>query len=181
MSYASIYVMKAGEFVKIGFSKYPDKRLKQIQTGNPVSVELLCSTPGFMRSEAEIHSFLRGAGLKMNGEWYREKDVRAIVQSLMEGNVGQARSRAKSRYVRAHEPKPARFTVDKNGSAKMWNCCDEAQHRGGYMALFKHFLDTHGATRSQAKAAINHKKEEARKLGAMIKADPEYWSKTWGG
>jgi hypothetical protein len=43
------------KYFKIGYSKHPNKRLKQLQTGNHQKLGILCSMPGSL----ELEGFLK--------------------------------------------------------------------------------------------------------------------------
>lgn len=64
---------------KIGVSKNPSKRLKQIQTGCPFKVSILAYVEHLGRdSEKEMHK--RYKGDRMQGEWFRINDeIRSII------------------------------------------------------------------------------------------------------
>jgi hypothetical protein len=69
--------MKSQDYhYKIGISHQPKKRLKQLQTGNPVTITLLFTLelqPGFTtrKVENEIHRFLKKNNKWIRGEWFR--------------------------------------------------------------------------------------------------------------
>jgi hypothetical protein len=72
MSY--VYLVSAGSDgpVKIGVSNSPFARLKEIQTGNPTSLELAAMWPTFTRSEAfyvERHVLSDAVLFRLQGEW----------------------------------------------------------------------------------------------------------------
>ena len=54
--------------VKIGYSKHPDKRLKEIQTTAPFKVSILKVIPGNFIEEKKWHRHF--AWCKTNNEWY---------------------------------------------------------------------------------------------------------------
>jgi hypothetical protein len=57
-----------GAAVKIGVTKYPGKRLGDIQSGNPAKVHLVASVPGGRELERMLHRFL--SRYRVNGEWF---------------------------------------------------------------------------------------------------------------
>ena len=66
-----IYVIQAGGEdgpVKIGLTYDPEKRLAELQTGNPEILTLLRVLEGDAAREAEIHSMF--SHLKIRGEWF---------------------------------------------------------------------------------------------------------------
>ncbi|MBW7965282.1 GIY-YIG nuclease family protein [Bradyrhizobium sp. BR 10261] len=64
-----VYVIKAGENVKIGFSKDVDQRQKQLQTFFPFPLELLLSMPGSALTERQLHRRFKCS--RVTGEWFR--------------------------------------------------------------------------------------------------------------
>lgn len=64
-----LYFIKAGDRVKIGTSNDVDKRIKQIQTGNPDTVEKLAEFEGFAERESGIHKEL--SDIRIRGEWFK--------------------------------------------------------------------------------------------------------------
>ncbi|MFF9594058.1 GIY-YIG nuclease family protein [Streptomyces sp. NPDC014646] len=54
--------------VKIGTSNNPEKRLKELQTGNPDRLEVLWSTPGGRELESMLHRAF--AAYRVEGEWF---------------------------------------------------------------------------------------------------------------
>ena len=65
-----IYLIKCDktESCKIGYSKNPENRLIQLQTGNPFSLELVTSIEGGLKKEKLIHKFFKK--YKLSGEWF---------------------------------------------------------------------------------------------------------------
>jgi len=65
---ASVYFIGAGDRIKIGFSRRPTERLKDLQTSHHLKLELLATMPGSFQTEARLHK--RFAHLKQKGEWF---------------------------------------------------------------------------------------------------------------
>ena len=72
-----VYFIQAGGHgrpIKVGYSKNPSKRLKQLQTGCPYKLNLLFTIPGNKKKEAELHyqfRFLQYTGDEpLKGEWF---------------------------------------------------------------------------------------------------------------
>lgn len=63
-----IYFLRCGEFVKIGYSKEPENRLRYFETGSPYDFEMLAVHPGSERDEAALHRLL--AAYRHKGEWF---------------------------------------------------------------------------------------------------------------
>ncbi|MGP5722781.1 GIY-YIG nuclease family protein [Corynebacterium casei] len=55
--------------VKIGFSDSPESRMKSMQTGSPVPLELLGTIPGGQDVEMELHERFKSD--RSHGEWFR--------------------------------------------------------------------------------------------------------------
>lgn len=96
-----IYVAEIldGKFVKIGFcaDESPQKRLAQLQTGNPYQINLVFAVVGTLRQEQALHSALRVAFdrifIKTPGnEWYpgRHPFMRNIIAQLGTGGANAA-------------------------------------------------------------------------------------------
>lgn len=82
-----IYIMRdTGNktLYKFGISKNPNKRNKQLQTGNPNKIELIFYTEiddniNIKSAEKEIHNYLKENGFWQRGEWFCIKDENRIV------------------------------------------------------------------------------------------------------
>jgi hypothetical protein len=78
-----VYVIKAGENVKIGFSKDVEQRQRQLQTFFPFALELLLSMRGSVLTERQLHHRFKCS--RVTGEWFRlTPDIEAFVR---ENNV----------------------------------------------------------------------------------------------
>lgn len=64
---------KSTDLVKIGYSKNPVQRLKQLQTGNGQSLELLYSIVGDRNYEAFLDKFFDAC--RVHGEWFNKRSV----------------------------------------------------------------------------------------------------------
>jgi hypothetical protein len=70
-----LYVIRVvgTSWVKFGISSDPERRMKSLQTGNPMELELLYVIGPFrdaMKWEKRIHSVLTADGLHVRGEWF---------------------------------------------------------------------------------------------------------------
>jgi len=64
--------------LKIGYSDDPDKRVRTLATGSPVSLRVLAKMPGTQAMEKEIHA--KFAHLKVENEWFHlTDDIRAYI------------------------------------------------------------------------------------------------------
>lgn len=60
---------QCGGAIKIGFSKSPENRLKELQTGYPDTLIILLMMPGSESTESTLHREFAASRLK--GEWFR--------------------------------------------------------------------------------------------------------------
>lgn len=64
-----IYFIKSKRFVKIGYTaKEPEKRLAQLQTGNPETLKLLGTIEGTPEVEKALHNYFNR--FHFRGEWF---------------------------------------------------------------------------------------------------------------
>ena len=68
--------------IKIGRSKDPNKRLKQLQTGNPNKLRLIASFKGEGWKEKNLHERLEK--FRLEGEWFNINCVGSIPEDLYE-------------------------------------------------------------------------------------------------
>jgi len=67
-----VYVLQAGPFYKIGWSEKPERRLKQVQTGNPYKVRIFCVIKTLSKgNEAMIQSLFEDKKTEAGNEWFR--------------------------------------------------------------------------------------------------------------
>jgi predicted GIY-YIG superfamily endonuclease len=73
-----IYIISNDQgYIKVGVSKHPEKRLKQLQTGNEHKLELIfteefnCSRKHILHIEKLLHKELKKLTTKMIGEWFK--------------------------------------------------------------------------------------------------------------
>jgi hypothetical protein len=65
--------------IKIGYSDDPEKRLRQLATGSPISLRIFARMPGNQVMEREIHA--RFAHLKVDNEWFHfTDDIRTYIE-----------------------------------------------------------------------------------------------------
>jgi len=81
---SKIYIIQCNEYYKVGISKSPRSRLKQLQTSNPYELKLkrTYKLPSPKTSEALIHMMLKEYHVR--GEWFNtELDViNSVIESL---------------------------------------------------------------------------------------------------
>jgi hypothetical protein len=74
-----IYFVRCGEFVKIGFSTWPEYRMQFLAVYNPIPCTLIASFPGTYQDEARVHRYARQ--FKHRGEWFRWcPEIAALVE-----------------------------------------------------------------------------------------------------
>lgn len=79
MKSTHLYVIRCGDYVKIGVTNDVDKRLKQLQTGNPSQLVLEYVEARYKPEKAEkwLHQVFQHK--RINGEWFKElsgEDIR---------------------------------------------------------------------------------------------------------
>lgn len=70
--------------IKIGRSKDPEKRLKQLQTGNSNQLKIIASFENLGWREKELHDLLKKWRIRNNGEWFSYECVGSIPTDLYE-------------------------------------------------------------------------------------------------
>jgi hypothetical protein len=79
-----------GEFgggIKIGYSKTPESRLKQLQTSYPDTLKILVLVPGSNKDEKSYHR--KFEHIKLNGEWFKpEKELIDEIE-ILKARYGQ--------------------------------------------------------------------------------------------
>lgn len=86
----TIYIVRAGDAVKIGFTRTLPQRLAQLQTFHPNALELLAAFPGSPLIERGLHR--RFASARLTGEWFRwtSEIARVAFEKSTENNVRTA-------------------------------------------------------------------------------------------
>lgn len=75
--------------VKIGFtSKSPEERLRNLQTGSPTELKLMCFQPGTRADEQHLHEIL--GDFRLHGEWFEAADLVIYVMALVCRNAIKA-------------------------------------------------------------------------------------------
>lgn len=62
----------AAQAVKIGFTRNPERRLRQLQTANATPLRTLCVFENVQAFEASLHQSF--ASRRMSGEWFNDAD-----------------------------------------------------------------------------------------------------------
>lgn len=76
-----LYFIRSGQYVKIGISEAPQRRIASIQTSNPDELEVLAVVEGGAQLEAEMHR--RFAALHYRGEWFRDDTtIRQVIAGM---------------------------------------------------------------------------------------------------
>jgi hypothetical protein len=78
-----IYFIRSGQFVKVGVSEQPWKRLSNLQTAHHDHLEMLAIMPGDRAFEQRLHK--RFAEYRHNREWFRDSDpLQQYIQEVRE-------------------------------------------------------------------------------------------------
>lgn len=64
-----VYFMKMGDYIKIGWSAWPESRRASLQTSTPYDIIILGAFPGPQQSEGIVHRLF--AMHRHKGEWFR--------------------------------------------------------------------------------------------------------------
>lgn len=81
--------------IKIGYSATPERRLSSMQTGSPVSLELVALIPGSKQDERHLHE--QFAGQRNRGEWFTPSaELDALIASCQLAS-GESPASANSR------------------------------------------------------------------------------------
>lgn len=91
----NIYIIRSETFLKIGIAQDISRRLKGLQTGNPIDLELFyseqtCEPTGV---EEEIHRRLTKLGFHKRGEWFTctpefaRRTVRCVIELFDRGDI----------------------------------------------------------------------------------------------
>jgi hypothetical protein len=73
----TIYFIRGAGAIKIGFASSLVRRMASLQTGSPVTLEVIASFKGTMAQERQIHAAL--AEYRLQGEWFQ--DTTAVVSA----------------------------------------------------------------------------------------------------
>jgi len=74
---AGVYFIQAGGpkgCIKIGHSRYPASRLRELQTGCPDALTLLGSVRGPVELEKALHLYFSDERVRSDGEWFRSSE-----------------------------------------------------------------------------------------------------------
>lgn len=86
MTKPQVYFIKplhSGGPVKIGFSRYLEKRLAALQVGSPVPLEVEASFAGSCRAETYLHR--KFCSQRIRGEWFRRSaELSAVIEHVKE-------------------------------------------------------------------------------------------------
>jgi hypothetical protein len=90
MSNGSVYFVRSGRYVKIGWTTGSvSRRIESLQVGNPIPIELIGSALGEPFREAQLHQIASPAHVR--GEWFHgDHDViRRVIEAMTEGSLWQ--------------------------------------------------------------------------------------------
>ncbi len=82
-----VYFLRCGDWVKIGFSTDPTRRVREITTKVPYEITTLLTVPGTMQDEKRLHRALER--FRINGEWfaYRSEIAALMARCMAFGKV----------------------------------------------------------------------------------------------
>ena len=87
-----VYAIQAGGPggpVKIGYSRNPWRRLRQLQTGNPAALRLLAAEPNAIpEDERRAHDAIKSFAEPLNGEWFTASAVGQFVRDMVDSGFG---------------------------------------------------------------------------------------------
>lgn len=80
-NWGSVYIIQCGKFYKVGRTNGSvQSRMRQLQAGNPIKLELICTLPDPEPSEIEriIHRAYKAQ--RTSGEWFRfeQQDIDSL-------------------------------------------------------------------------------------------------------
>ena len=105
-----IYFIICGAKVKIGFSANPEKRLKNLQTGNAALLSLAATMQGTVEHEKELHK--RFEGYNINGEWFSYKgELKAFILNIPRQPKHVQYCSPLDEYIRKHHIKASDFAA----------------------------------------------------------------------
>lgn len=108
---AYLYVIQAGEFVKIGISRNVQARLAELQTGNPLPLAILDAFEFADAEQVERALHQRFANARVQGEWFRltAEDLEALADICRSYRLGNLPTVARSA---AHLPTVHRVDLE---------------------------------------------------------------------
>jgi hypothetical protein len=62
------FITEDNRYLKVGYSKNPQSRLRKLQTGSPLLLRILKVIPGSLELEAFFHRLL--SPNRVHGEWF---------------------------------------------------------------------------------------------------------------
>lgn len=83
MKNKKLYVMQCNNFIKIGVSDNPERRIKDLQTGNPYEIKLLLAIDDYdaYGLENQFHKYFKN--INSIGEWFEvDENVKYFVKYL---------------------------------------------------------------------------------------------------
>jgi hypothetical protein len=80
----TVYFLGCEGRIKVGYSRDPESRIKELSTGAPAKLTLLGRVDGSRKLESAIHRALRNC--RESGEWFRDyRAVRVVMQEVLDG------------------------------------------------------------------------------------------------
>lgn len=101
-----IYFISDGELVKVGFALSVESRILDIQCGNGRKIAPICTAPGTMKMERELHAILPA---RQNGEWFAPSRKLLRLLRIVATTAPGARERCIPDFIANERVKQARF------------------------------------------------------------------------
>jgi len=156
----SIYVITDGKHIKIGISDDPDRRIKQLQTGNPLPLKKLYSFSGWLDEEKQLHDRLSKHKTGGGKEWFHwNPDVKRIVEDYIK--YGE--------YSGEGCPRCKGFLVERSGEyGKFMGCSCYPECK------YSEKIDEAGLLDAQIKKRVERSKCSKCEKGYMVKKSGKY-------
>lgn len=89
---AFVYLVGAGEYIKIGASRDFEKRIRTIKTYCPFELEVIAVAVGGFQTEAILHNHFAKLRVRRDGEWFRREGNLALLASMLKGTYQRCNS-----------------------------------------------------------------------------------------
>lgn len=75
-----VYFIGCGTHIKIGVADKPKERLSNLQTANPIQLELIACIRGGYELETQLHERFSSHRVRASGEWFHDcEEIRAFI------------------------------------------------------------------------------------------------------
>ena len=95
-----VYLLKAGDYYKIGVSNNINERIKQLQTGCPHKITCIgkieyCDA---LKTEKRLHRMFKDSNTY--GEWYKPDNISQMILQKIFGEIGECSDEELKRAMR---------------------------------------------------------------------------------